>query len=242
MDSLLHGKAAIVTGAGRGIGRSIALALSAQGAAVGLIARSEEELETLAGEIRKQGGTAFVAAGDLSLTDRIEPAFRQLVDQLQGLDILVNNAGVFLERSLDELDLEAWEQTLRVNLTAPFVLTRLAVPEMRRRGGGRVVNIASTASLQGYLHQSAYCASKHGLLGFARSIAMELKKDNIHLHTVCPGGVDTGLIRGTFLASRLEGQPMIQPDDIASTVLHLITRPANIDLPELVIRRFDPGA
>ncbi len=92
--------------------------------------------------------------------------------------------------------------------------------------------------MQGYLHQSAYVASKHALLGFARSLALECKPHGIHVHSICPGGVDTDLIKGTYLGARLAGQPMIAPADIAATVVFLLKQPPNVDLPEIVMRRF----
>ena len=109
---------------------------------------------------------------------------------------------------------------------------------MISQGAGRILNIASTASVQGYLHQAAYCASKHGLLGFSRSLAIELKPHNIHVHVLCPGGVDTDLIKGTYLGERLKGQTMIRPEDIAEMVLFLLRQPDNIDVAEVVVRRF----
>jgi NAD(P)-dependent dehydrogenase (short-subunit alcohol dehydrogenase family) len=136
------------------------------------------------------------------------------------------------------MQLEDWDRVQRVNLAAPFLITREVLPLMISRGAGRVVNIASTASQQGYLHQAAYCASKHGLLGFSRSLAIELKPHNIHVHALCPGGVDTDLLKGTYLGERLKGQPMIRPEDIADMVLFFLRQPDNIDLPELVVRRF----
>ena len=142
---------------------------------------------------------------------------------------------------MPEIQLADWERVLRVNLTAPFLLTREVLPHMIARRQGRIVNIASTSSTQGYLHQSAYCASKHGLLGFGRSLAMEAKPHNVHVHTLCPGGVDTDLIKGTYLGERLKGQPMINPEDIAEMVLFLLRQPDNIDLAEVVVRRFDPN-
>ena len=98
--------------------------------------------------------------------------------------------------------------------------------------------MASTASLQGYLHQSAYVASKHAMLGLARSLAMELKPHGIHVHNLCPGGVDTDLIKGTQVGERMKGQPMISPEDMAAMVLFLLKQPENVDLPEIVVRRF----
>jgi NAD(P)-dependent dehydrogenase (short-subunit alcohol dehydrogenase family) len=224
----LTGKRALVTGASRGIGLAIAKALAGKGARLGLLSRTKPRL---AGE--------FVAC-DLADSEKIPQAVRELVRRLGPVDFLVNNAGTFLEKAAAEITLAEWERVQHVNLTAPFLITREVLPGMIARRRGRIINIASTSSLQGYAGQSAYCASKHGLLGFARCLALELKPHNIHVHTLCPGGVDTELIRGTELGRRLAGQPMIHPRDIAEMVLFLLRQPENIDLPELTVRRFDP--
>ena len=227
--SPLSGKSAIVTGASRGIGLAIARALAREGVRLGLLSRSQP---TVAGE--------FVEC-DLADLAGIPSATHTLLERLGTVDYLINNAGTFLEQAIPDIQLADWERVLRVNLTAPFLLTREMLPHMVARRQGRIVNIASTASTQGYLHQSAYCASKHGLLGFGRSLAIEAKPHNIHVHTLCPGGVDTDLIKGTYLGERLKGQPMINPEDIAEMVLFLLRQPDNIDLAEVVVRRFDPN-
>jgi 3-oxoacyl-[acyl-carrier protein] reductase len=227
--SPLSGKTAIITGASRGIGLAIAKALAREGVRLGLLSRS---MPTVAGE--------FVSC-DLANLEGIPSAAHTLLERLGAVDFLINNAGTFLEKAVPDIQLADWERVLRVNLTAPFLLTREVLPHMIGRRQGRIVNIASTASTQGYLHQSAYCASKHGLLGFGRSLAIEAKPHNIHVHTLCPGGVDTDLIKGTHLGERLKGQPMINPEDIAEMVLFLLRQPDNIDLAEVVARRFDPN-
>jgi 3-oxoacyl-[acyl-carrier protein] reductase len=222
----LSGKTAIVTGASRGIGLAIARALAREGVRLGLLSRSKPEI-----------GGEFVAC-DLAGLEQIPAAMRQLVERLGEVDYLINNAGMFLETPVSGMTLADWECVLRVNLTAPFLVTREVLPRMIARRQGRIVNISSTSGVQGHLHQSAYCASKHGLLGFARSLAMELKPHNIHVYTLSPGGVDTDLIKGTYLAERLQGQPMIAPGDIAEMVVFLLRQPENIDLSEIVVRRF----
>ncbi len=224
------GTSAIVTGASRGIGLAVAKALGREGVRLGLLCRSKPDIP---GE--------FVAC-DLAEAERVPSAARQLIERLGTVDFLVNNAGMFLEKPVPEIQLADWERVQRVNLTAPFLITREVLPHMIARRQGRIINIASTASTQGYIHQSAYCASKHGLLGFSRSLAIEVKPHNIHVHALCPGGVDTDLIKGTYLGERLKGQPMIKPEDIAEMVLFLLRQPGNIDLAEVVVRRFDPKA
>ncbi len=224
----LQGKTAIVTGASRGIGHAIARGLAREGVRLGLLSR-----QAPAGIDH-----ACHVPCDLGDLERIPAAVSELVGTLGKIDFLVNNAGMFLESAVADTAVEDWERVIRVNLSAPFVLCRTLIPQLIANGGGRIINIASTASVQGYLHQSAYCASKHALLGFARSLAIELKPHNIRIHTLCPGGVDTDLIQGTYLGERLAGQPMIAPADIAEMVVFLLNQPANVDVPELIIRRF----
>ena len=223
----LAGKTAIVTGASRGIGLAIARALAGQGVRLGLLSRSKPAI-----------GGEFVGC-DLADPAQIPGAVGQLVQRLGAVDFLINNAGTFLEKPAAAMELADWERVLRINLTAPFLITRELLPHLIALRQGRIVNIASTSSVQGYLHQSAYCASKHGLLGFARSLALEVKPHNIHVYNLCPGGVDTDLIKGTHLGERLKGQPMIAPADIANMVVFLLQQPDNIDLSEVVVRRFD---
>ena len=143
---------------------------------------------------------------------------------------------------MPEIQLADWERLLRVNVTAPFLITREILPQMIARRQGRIINIATTASSQGYLHQSAYSASKHALLGFARSLAMEVKPHGIHVYNLCPGGVDTDFIKGTCLGERLKGQPMINPEDIAEMVVFILCQPENVDMSEIIVRRFDSKA
>lgn len=226
MTTSLTGKTAIVTGASRGIGRAIAEALLHEGVRLALLSRSRPPLE------------AWHIPCDLADTATLPATVAQALDQLGGCDFLINNAGMFLENPVVETALEDWNRLLRVNLTAPFVLSRAVLPRMAAAGSGRIINIASTASTQGYQDQSAYCASKHGLLGFARALALEAKPHHVHVHTLCPGGVDTDLIKGTHLADRLAGQPMIRPSDIAAMVVFLLKQPGNLDLPEIIVRRF----
>ena len=226
----LKNKTAIVTGASRGIGLAIAKALAREGVRLGLLSRSKPGI-----------GGEFVAC-DLADLDKIPGAVRQLVDRLGTVDFLINNAGIFLEKPVPEIQLADWEKVLRVNLTAPFLICREVLPYLIARKKGRIVNIVSSAATQGYLHQSAYSASKHGLLGFARSLAIEARPHGIHVYNLCPGGVDTDFIKGTYLGERLKGQPMINPEDIAEMAVFLLRQPENIDVAELTVRRFDPKA
>ncbi|HZP61074.1 MAG TPA: SDR family oxidoreductase [Opitutaceae bacterium] len=224
----LRGKTALVTGASRGIGLAIARALARAGLRLALLSRTRPPT----------GVRGKFIPCDLAESEQIPAAVAQAAAHFGRIDFIVNNAGLFLEKPVTEIALADWEKILRVNLTAPFLICREVLPAMIKRRQGRIINIASVASVQSYLHQSAYSASKHGLLGFARGLAIEARPHHIHVHTLCPGGVDTDLIKGTRLGARLKGQPMIKPHDIAELVLFLLRQPENIDLPEIIMRRF----
>ncbi len=220
----LAGKTALITGASRGIGLAIARTLAREGATLTLLSRSPPTVP----------GTHIPC--DLADAAAVTQALRHVSTP----DFLIHNAGVFLEKSVPATEPADWDRLFHVNVTAPFLITRALLPAMTARRSGRILFIGSTASTQGYLHQAAYVASKHALLGFARALALETKPHGIHVHTLCPGGVDTGLIQGTQLAERLRGQNMIAPADIAEIVLFLLRQPPHLDLPELIIRRFQP--
>jgi len=226
----LRGKTAIVTGASRGIGHAIAQGLAREGVRLALLSRTEPPA-------RLRG--KFIEC-DLADLDRIPAAVAAALRHLGTLDFLINNAGVFLETPVTKMSLSRWERVMRVNLTAPFLICREVLPHMIARKQGRIINIVSTSGVQGYLHQSAYCASKHGLFGFARGLAIEAKPHGIHVYNLCPGGVYTDFIKGTYLGNRLKGQPMIRPADVAEMVVFLLKQPDNIDISEMIVRRFDP--
>lgn len=227
---LLKNKTAIVTGASRGIGLAIAESLAREGVKLALLSRTAPP---------SPSPGKFIPC-DLANLDAIPNAITQALGHLGTCDFLINNAGLFHEKPLVETQLPDWERIMRVNVTAPFLICRQILPGMIARKSGRIVNVASTASVQPYLHQSAYCTSKHAVLGFSRCLALEAKPHNVHVYTVCPGGVDTDLIKGTYLGSRMANEPKIAPADIAEMVVFLLKQPENIDVPELIVRRFVP--
>ncbi len=236
----LENQAALVTGAGRGIGRAVARALAAAGMRVCITARNREELERLAAEIAATGrGPCRVIPADLADRKAIERLAGECLATFGGPpDVLVNNAGVFLERPLEATEPEDWDRVFAVNLTAPYLLCRAFLPGMKLRRSGRIVNIASTSGLQGYLEQAAYCASKHGLVGLSRALAVECRPFGIRVHAVCPGGVRTGFIAGSKVEQRIQGQAVLDPENVAELVLFVLRQPGNVDYPEIVIKRF----
>lgn len=228
---------ALVTGAGRGIGRAIARELATHGMAVIALGRSHGSVSGVVKEIRDHGGHAQSCICDLADLSTLQQVLRQLTESIGRLDLLVNNAGAFLECAADRIGLPEWEHVLCVNLTAPVMVCKAVLPLMYRQGRGRIINIASVAGLSGYYHQAAYCAAKHGLVGYARALAIEARPYNVHVNTICPGGVRTDFFGGTSLAARLAGQTMLEPENVARAVTYLCSLPDNVDVPELVLRR-----
>ena len=189
----LIGKRAVVTGASRGIGRSIALALAAAGADVAVTARTKAEIDELADEIARMGRSAVAIACDVTQQDDVamKLAGGVLGGGLGGIDILVNNAGASGSAKFLGHDDELWHRMLEINLTSVYYVTKAFVPAMVAQRSGRIITIASIAARTGAKYIAAYAASKHGVLGLMRALAVELNPYNITVNCVCPGYVDT---------------------------------------------------
>jgi NAD(P)-dependent dehydrogenase (short-subunit alcohol dehydrogenase family) len=190
----LNGRVALVTGSGRGIGRAIALALARQGAAVGVTARTAAELDQVVQEIGSAGGRALAITADLSKADTPARVIASMTAGLGDVDILVNNAGIGSSadpRPVADFDDAFWDLTLALNLTAPYRLCKAVLPAMRRKRFGRIINVASINSKMPSLHGAAYTASKHGLMGLTKTLALELASEAITVNAICPGPVHT---------------------------------------------------
>jgi len=189
----LAGRAALVTGAGRGIGAAAAHALAAAGARVVVSARSAEEIDAVAAAISGAGGEAHALACDVTDAGSVAALARHAAARVGRVDILVNNAGVASSAPLERLALEEWNRLLAVNATGTYLVTRELLPPMLAQGWGRVVNVASIAGLAGAAYVTAYAASKHAVVGFTRALAAEVAARGITVNAVCPGFVDTAM-------------------------------------------------
>jgi 3-oxoacyl-[acyl-carrier protein] reductase len=218
MDDL-KGKIAIVTGAGRGIGRAIALSLARAGSRVILAARTEEQLAAVESEIARSGGEAASVRTDLTRENEIAALLDRTLERWATVDILVNNAGWGRRASIVKANTDDWEQTLNVNLRAPMLLSRLVLPLLIAKGSGAVINIGSIAGKSGEAHTSAYAASKFGLIGFTQSLYEEVREHGIKAAVILPGFVDTPLIPPN---RQLDRTKMIPPEDIAEAVLFVL--------------------
>ena len=242
----LKGQVAVVTGSGRGIGRAIAKRFAAEGASVVVAARSETEVRRVAEEIREGGGKAAHIAADVSREADCEKIVRAAHDAFRRIDILVNNAGIYGPvRPAEAIAPAEWDEVMAVNLRGPFLLSRLVLPEMYERGSGVILNIASVAAKAAFQLNSAYAASKAGLLGLTRTLAAEAARKGVRVNALCPGPVsetkmsqelgkalgkyfqgDPEAVFKKFVEGILQGRPQTE-GEIAAAALFLVSEQAS---------------
>ena len=191
MANILQEKTALITGGGRGIGRAMALSFARHGARVALAARTAAQVEQVAAEI---GNNAIALVCDVSDSESVTRMFSNMRERLGDADILVNNAGIAESATLVNTTDELWHRHLSINLSGTFYCTRAALPAMLKKGWGRVINVASIAGKTGAPYVAAYTASKHGVLGLTRSVALEVASKGITVNAICPGYVDTDMV------------------------------------------------
>jgi 3-oxoacyl-[acyl-carrier protein] reductase len=235
MGNRLEDKVAIVTGASRGIGRAICIALAGEGATVVLVGRAEADLAETAKRVRQAGGTAQIVPTELTHEQSIKNLVAKTSERFGRLDILVNNAGITHSAPLEQTRTEDLDHCWTVNARAPFLLCREALPLLRKAERGTIVNISSVVGVKGYPLQSAYTASKHALRGMSIAMAEEFRGSNIRVHVICPGGVDTEMV--SRVRPDLDKQDLIGPAEVAELVLYLVTHQGNAVVDELHIRR-----
>lgn len=235
MDLNLSDKTAVVTGAGRGIGRAIAAMLGRAGARVVVGARTESEIEAVAGEINSAGGKARAVPLDISREDDIKGLFKSVEDDSHRLDVLINNAGVGLYGKLVDFDTADLERLYAVNLRGTFLCCREAMRIMIPQASGYIINISSVVGFKGYPEQSGYTAMKHGVMGLTKSLAVEAQEHGIRVSAILPGGVDTDLVRQA--RPDLGPDVLMQPEDIAQAVEYLLSLSPRAAVDQIYIRR-----
>jgi NAD(P)-dependent dehydrogenase (short-subunit alcohol dehydrogenase family) len=229
----------LVTGATHGIGRATAFALGRAGYRVGVCARTASKVSALVEELRGAGIEAAGRAGDVSRPGDATAIVAHVAAALGEIGVLVNNAGVLIARPIAELTLEDWDLTMATNLRSLFLMTQAVLPPMRAKGRGDIVNVASLAARNGFAGGTAYTASKHGVLGFGRSLMLELRKEGIRVITICPGSVDTGMLTDQPMLKADPGR-ILQADDVAESILQAIRLPARALVSEVDLRPTDP--
>lgn len=234
MESL-RGRRALVTGASRGIGRAIAEALAAEGVHVALLARTEAACADALKACKKHKVRALALGADVTDTPSLAAAINQAATTLGGLDLLVTSAGVAWVGPAPKAPEGAWKQMIDVNLTGSMDAARLALPYLRISSAGAIIFIGSVASRIVYQGGAGYCASKHGLLGFAGALFEELRAHKIKVSTVSPGAVDTDMTRGVH-----EPTTMLTPADVADAVLYVARSSPRACPTEVVLRCNSP--
>jgi NAD(P)-dependent dehydrogenase (short-subunit alcohol dehydrogenase family) len=216
----LANKVAMVTGAGRGIGRAIALTFAREGADLAVAALEADELESLAQEVRNLGRRAVARAVDVSDEAGVQGFMAAALAEFGRIDVLVNNAGtIILPADITQMTVEAWDRTMAINVRSTFLCCRAVLPGMIERGQGQIINMSSTAGLRGLRNRAAYSASKHAVSGFTKSLAIDMQPHHIAVNAICPGPVDTALT--AYARPDADKTGWMAPQDIADVALFL---------------------
>jgi len=200
----LEGKVAIITGASQGIGRAAAIEFALQGARVIAAARSLAGCAETARLARMQGGEVTAVQVDVSRSADVQRMIAVAVETYGGLDILFNNAGISIDKPVEDLSEEEWDQVIDTNLKGHFLCAKYAIPQLKTRGGGVIINISSVLGMSALPKMSAYCSAKYAILGLTQVLALELARERIRVNAIAPGSVDTALLWGNLQGEELE--------------------------------------
>lgn len=231
MAQSLKGKIAYITGAGKGIGKATALALAEEGVHIGLMARTESDLQRVAEELRSHGVKAAYAIADVSSMEEVERAVAELTEELGPADILINNAGIGTFGPFLEIDPAEWKKMIDVNLMGMYYVTRAVLPQLIEKNGGDIINISSMSGVKGTEGSSAYSASKFGVLGMTESLSQEVRKHNIRVFALTPSLVITEFFGGGNKPENSE-EKFMQAEDLAEYMVAQLKLHPRIFIPK----------
>lgn len=239
----LNGKVALITGASSGIGRGVATALAAKGVKVGLAARRNKELQTLASEIQHAGGEACIIEMDVVNKVSAVEGTKRLMDYFGRIDILVNNAGIMPASDIDAFKLDEWDAMVDVNIKGVLNVTAAVLPGLIKQGSGHIINLSSIAGRKLFKGLAVYCGTKHFISAFSDIMRMEIgKKHNIRVTSIQPGAVDTNLYDQISdneykkgMENLREQMTFLSPEDIADSMIYALEAPGHVDVSELFI-------
>ena len=239
MSINLKDNVAIVTGAGRGIGRAIALALATIGVDVVVAARRQSEIDLSAGDIDKIGRKSLSIRADITQERDVDNLITQTIRHFGRIDVLVNNAGIGLFAKVSELGVKDFDAMWAVNMRGVFLCTSAVIPTMKKQNSGDIINISSLAGRNAFIGGAGYCATKWALIGFSRCLMLEVRQHNIRVITICPGSVDTGF--GDQSETSLKSSGAIpKAEDVAQVVVDALKMPRNVMISEIDIRPTNP--
>lgn len=222
---LLKDKVAIITGAGRGIGRETAIDFAKEGADVILISRTFSEINSLSKELKLLNIKAIPIAADVTSENKVKDFFSAALKEFGRVDIFVNNAGIHLRKSIEDTTLKQWEEVLKINLTSTFICCREAARIMKKQNYGKIIIVSSESGTKGSAFQSAYCTSKFGQIGFMEVLADELKDYNININAVLPSATNTKLLRDSY--PEVNHSLLIKPEQIATVITFMASEKAS---------------
>ena len=238
----LKNRVAIVTGAGQGIGRALALGLAGEGAEVVVADVNDENAASVKREIEASGGTALATNTDVSKEDSVQDMVDESLREFGKVDILINNAGIFPVSSVEEMNEEDWDRVIGTNLVGAFLCSRAVAGKFLQQGSGRIISITSGRAFQGAKNAAHYASSKAGIIGFSKSLALELAPRQITVNVICPGITDTAQPRGHQSEEQIyaQGQKIPlgrigQPEDLVGTAVFLASDAANFITGQTVI-------
>ena len=235
MTQDFHGKVALITGAGGGIGRALTLRLSKLGFRLALLGRSMDKLRAVA-EAAGQAEGALLLSGDLADPVFVQGVIDRVVTYFGRLDVLVNNAGICFVKNMEETGYDEFDAMMRTNVYAPYLLCRDAIAPLRSSDCATIINIGSVVSHKGYPTQSAYATAKHALLGMTKALAAEVYRDGIRVHIISPGAVNTEMAR-TISRPDIDMNALIGAEDIADVAEFLLTHRGNAVVDEVQLHR-----
>ena len=221
----LKNRVAIITGGGRGIGREVAILFASEGAKVMVSARSSDQIAKVVEEISASGGEAIGVNADVSREDDVRRIVDETMENFGRVDVLVNNAGILEPGPIASVDSESWRRVIEVNLFGTFYCTKAVTPILIGQGWGRIINMSSRSGKMGHPSLTAYCASKHGVVGLTKALAEELAPFNITVNAICPGVVETDMVSETV--KEQVGDKIIKPSQIADLALYLASESAS---------------
>ena len=227
-------KKAIVTGASSGLGKALSLLLSSQGYAVVLIGRSEKKLKSVKRKILSNGGVSSICVADLGCSKGLEKIKKE-IDDYDSISILINNAGCGFFGSIESISVKQWDQQFNVNIKAPFLISQMVIPKMKKERKGSIVFINSVAGIQNFIYSTGYVSSKFALRGFAGSLREELRKFNIKVMSVFPGAINTPF--WDKIEHSFNKEEMLDLNDCAEMILKNILSKGNLVVEELLLRR-----
>lgn len=231
-------KVAVVTGASRGIGKAVAKKLAREGFIVQLFGRDKVKLSSLQKSLNKIGSFSDYYVGDIADEDYVKISIAKIIKKHQKIDLLINNAGVAVFKKFVDTSLDDFKTQIDANLIGTFNFTKAVIPNMIKRNKGDIVNIISQAGKFGFQFGSTYGATKHAVLGFSKSLMLEVRKHNIRIISICPGSVDTEMISGSPIHKEIK--QVLKPSDISDILYDSIKLPNRALISEIDIRPNNP--